>query len=223
MATVAPPARDDISGTAPNPSNAVARSAFGVLHDYLLNLLGSAGTPAAARTALGSTAVGDAVFVAANADAARTTIDTYSKAETDTKLDNPAFSAYVNANQTITSSTYTKVNFDTEEFDIGSCYDTTLKRWTPNKAGYYWVSVTVNNVSTVGGSIAICSIYKNGNSIKQGGDVRGTFAGSFTAVALIYMNGTTDYLEGFAYLTATTPIITSGAGGSYFSGHFVRI
>ena len=52
MPTVLPPVRDDISGTAPNPSNAVARTAFGVLHDYLLNLLGSAGTAAAARTAL---------------------------------------------------------------------------------------------------------------------------------------------------------------------------
>jgi hypothetical protein len=52
MATVTPPIRNDISGTAPNPSNAVARTAFGVLHDYLMNLLGSAGTPAAARTAL---------------------------------------------------------------------------------------------------------------------------------------------------------------------------
>lgn len=52
MATVLPPVRDDISGTAPNPSNAVARTAFGVLHDYLLNLLGAAGTPVAARTAL---------------------------------------------------------------------------------------------------------------------------------------------------------------------------
>lgn len=221
MATVAPPARDDISGTAPNPSNAVARSAFGVLHDYLLNLLGSAGTPAAARTALGSTAVGDAVFVAANADAARTTIDTYSKAETDTKLDNPAFSAYVNANQTITSSTYTKVNFDTEEFDIGSCYDTALKRWTPNKAGYYWVSATINNINAVSSSIFLCSIFRNGTSVKQGGDMRGTFSGSVTASTLIYMNGTTDYLEGFAYMTATTPIIT-GSAGSYFSAHFVR-
>jgi microcystin-dependent protein len=52
MATVIPPIRDDISGTAPNPSNAVARAGFGALHDYLMNLLGSAGTPAAARTAL---------------------------------------------------------------------------------------------------------------------------------------------------------------------------
>lgn len=52
MATVLPPAKNDISGTAPNPSNAVARMAFGKLHDYLMNLLGSAGSPEAARAAL---------------------------------------------------------------------------------------------------------------------------------------------------------------------------
>ena len=76
MATVAPPARTDIAGT---PSNAVAKTAFGVLHDYLLNLLGSAGSPAAARTALGSTATGDALFTTATAATARTTLDVYSK------------------------------------------------------------------------------------------------------------------------------------------------
>ena len=61
MATVTPPIRNDISGTAPNPSNAIARTAFGVLHDYLMNLLGSAGTPAAARTALGAAADGSSI------------------------------------------------------------------------------------------------------------------------------------------------------------------
>lgn len=80
MATVAPPARTDIAGT---PSNAVAKTAFGVLHDYLLNLLGSAGSPAAARTALGSTATGDALFTTATAATARTTLDVYSTTEVD--------------------------------------------------------------------------------------------------------------------------------------------
>jgi hypothetical protein len=225
MATVAPPARTDIAGT---PSNAVAKTAFGVLHDYLLNLLGSAGSPAAARTALGSTATGDALFITSTATAARTTLDVYSKAEvytkseTDTKLDNPAFSAYVAANQTITSSTYTKVNFDTEEFDLGSCYDTTLKRWTPNKAGYYQVSMTVNDSNSVSPTVFVVSIYKNGTSLKQGGDIRGALSGSITSSALIYMNGTTDYLEGYAYITATTPTILLGSNISYFSAFFVR-
>ncbi len=202
MATVAPPARTDIAGT---PSNAVAKTAFGVLHDYLLNLLGSAGSPAAARTTLD-------VYSKA---------EVYTKSETDTKLDNPAFSAYVAANQTITSSTHTKVNFDTEEFDLGSCYDTTLKRWTPNKAGYYQVSMTVNDLYSVSPTVFVVSIYKNGTSLKQGGDIRGALSGSITSSALIYMNGTTDYLEGYAYITATTPTI-SGSNISYFSAFFVR-
>ena len=175
MATVAPPARTDIAGT---PSNAVAKTAFGVLHDYLLNLLGSAGSPAAARTALGSTATGDALFTTATAATARTTLDVYSKAETDTKLDNPAFSAYVAADQTITSSTYTKVNFDTEEFDIGSCYDTTNKRWTPNKAGYYNVGGFINNFASTGLTLSILAIYKNGTALKQIADTRGSVTGA---------------------------------------------
>lgn len=181
------------------------------------------GTPAAARTALGSTTVGDALFTTSTAATARTTLDVYSKAETDTKLDNPAFSAYVAANQTISSSTYTKVNFDTEEFDLGSCYDTTNKRWTPNKAGYYFVSANVNNAASNTPTIFICGIYKNGTIYKQTGDIRNGVTGSITATALIYMNGTTDYVEAFGYMTATVPLITGGAAlNSSFLGYFVR-
>ena len=62
----------------------------------------------------------------------------------------------------------------------------------------------------------------NGSSFKQGGDNRGTAGLSITSSALIYMNGTTDYLEGFAYMTAATPIISLGINISYFSAHFVR-
>lgn len=53
MPTVLPPTKNDISGTAPNPSNAVARAAFGKLHDWAINLFGSTGTPEGARAALG--------------------------------------------------------------------------------------------------------------------------------------------------------------------------
>lgn len=52
MTTVAPPARADISGTAPNPSNAVARAGFGALYDFVTNLLGTVGSPETARAAL---------------------------------------------------------------------------------------------------------------------------------------------------------------------------
>lgn len=181
----------------------------------------TAANAADARTALGSTATGDALFTTASASAARTTLDVYSKAETDTKLDNPAFSAYVAADQTITSSTYTKVNFDTEEFDLGSCYDTTLKRWTPNKPGYYYVGGFFNNVNSTGLSISVANVYKNGASFKQVGDTRGSLTGATGGGCFIYLNGT-DYIEFYSYITATTAVILGGATTSVFYGYFVR-
>jgi len=39
--------------------------------------------------------------------------------------DAPAFSAYLSANQSITTSTYTKLQIDTVDFDTSSDYDNT--------------------------------------------------------------------------------------------------
>ena len=42
----------------------------------------------------------------------------------------PAFSARIGSNQSLSDNTDTKVNFDTEDFDTDSAYDTTNKRFT---------------------------------------------------------------------------------------------
>lgn len=69
MAT--PPTRAQISGT---PSRATANTGFGKLWDYVTGLLGSTGNAPEARTALGATSTGGALFTAASAAAARTTL-----------------------------------------------------------------------------------------------------------------------------------------------------
>lgn len=69
MAT--PPTRAEISGT---PSRATANTGFGKLWDYVTGLLGSTGNADDARTALGATATGSALFTTASAAAARTTL-----------------------------------------------------------------------------------------------------------------------------------------------------
>lgn len=48
----APPARTEISDTYPNPSNAVARTGFGKLWDYVTGLLGATGNATEAQAAL---------------------------------------------------------------------------------------------------------------------------------------------------------------------------
>lgn len=62
MATVPPPLRTAISDAYPNPSNATMRTGMGAFWDYVTNLLGTAGTPAAARTALGAFSHGQCVL-----------------------------------------------------------------------------------------------------------------------------------------------------------------
>jgi hypothetical protein len=118
----------------------------------------------------------------------------------------PAFSAWLSSNQTVSNSTFTKLQANTEEFDTASCYDnSTNYRFTPNVAGYYQVNGNINITSTNNTDV-LCVIYKNGSSLKWGNYATRTsvnFDQSSVASALIYCNGTTDYLELFGYVSGT--------------------
>lgn len=60
----------------------------------------------------------------------------------------PAFAAYMSVNQSYTSNVWTKMAFDAEHFDTDSCYDTSVYRFTPTKAGIY--QLTANGTSSPG-------------------------------------------------------------------------
>lgn len=67
----APPSRTSLFNAI---SKATANTKFGELYDYIVALLGASGNAADARTALGATTLGDALFTAVNAAAARKTV-----------------------------------------------------------------------------------------------------------------------------------------------------
>jgi hypothetical protein len=136
----------------------------------------------------------------------------------------PAFSAYSNSAQTINGATFTKIQFNTELFDTNSNYDnSTNYRFTPTVAGYYQVNTSVNFGTAR--SLYILSIYKNG-SRGTGGET--VFAGSLSANTslncqnVVYMNGTTDYLEIYAYTDSGNNAINTGTNNTYFSAAMVR-
>jgi hypothetical protein len=141
-------------------------------------------------------------------------------------MDGPAFSAYrFGAYQSFTQNTFTKVSIQQELFDTNNCYDSTTNyRFTPNVAGYYQVlgAVAVQNGSTY--SRAIASIYKNGSEYTRS-DVNQSSI-TFIAVqvsSLIYMNGTTDYLELYGYSNASAPNFDYGPPiACFFSASMVR-
>jgi hypothetical protein len=140
----------------------------------------------------------------------------------------PAFSAYMGANQnSITAVTQTKVAFNTITFDTASCFNTSTYRFTPTVAGYYQISANVQLQSTTATDSISLSVYKNGAIYKSSGSAKPA-GNSFpvpTLSVLVYCNGSTDYLEIYAYLDVITSGNLYSNGDSFrsqFSGVLVR-
>lgn len=116
-------------------------------------------------------------------------------------LAGPAFSAYGSALQSVATATYTKIAFNTKEFDTNTNYDAvTNYRFTPTVAGYYQVNAIASFAAGVG--VGYVAIYKNGSAFKTVGDtLNATSTVSFPNSALINFNGSTDYIEVFVYQT----------------------
>ena len=133
----------------------------------------------------------------------------------------PAFIASMSANQSVNSVTQTKLQFDTESKDTDGCYDpTTNYRFTPTTEGYYHISAGVTG--PLGGGIMNMSLFKNGSLyVAQGGRAITTATFGLSLSAVIYMNGSTDYLEVYGYQNngVTQPFYSAG---SLFSGCYLR-
>ena len=118
----------------------------------------------------------------------------------------PAFSAYSSANQFPSNSTWTKVIFGTEVFDTNSCFSSST--FTPNVAGYYQVSASISMAADTGMTAGFILFYKNGASTLAniGSHVTGLSTVGYyvmSASGLVYMNGSTDYLEVYGAILGT--------------------
>lgn len=140
----------------------------------------------------------------------------------------PAFAAYRSgSNQSgASSATYTKIQANTEAFDTDNCYDSSTNyRFTPNKAGIYQISI-VTYFASASNSINQLNIIKNGisNVGSQGGFISTspTAYGGYAYTVLVSMNGTTDYVEGWAYLSTAGGGMIGPTDGLYFSGAWLR-
>lgn len=133
----------------------------------------------------------------------------------------PAFSAYMSATQNISNSVYTKAQFNTEDFDTNSNYDTSNYRFTPTVAGYYQVNTSVYGTGSLITQVNI-AIYKNGSLSKGAVSFIATGTGCGVSTSLvIYCNGTTDYLESYILIAGTSPIIQNGQL-TYFNGCLIK-
>ena len=101
--------------------------------------------------------------------------------------------------QTLTTATFTKVQFNTETIDTGGYYDNaTNYRYTPLVAGYYLVFASLL-WDTSSANQRIVNIYKNGAAVNGATFYANTNYAYISTIFLVQMNGSTDYLEVYGY------------------------
>ena len=136
----------------------------------------------------------------------------------------PAFSAYPTTSVTIPNTTWTKLVLAGEEFDTANAFDNaTNYRFQPTIAGYYQVNGAVGFGFNSGWSV--CAIRKNGSAIKFGSNpaIANANGASPIVSALVYLNGTTDYIELWVYQAqGTTQGVISGVDTTYFQACLSR-
>lgn len=137
----------------------------------------------------------------------------------------PAFRAYRNGTQTITSTTFTKVQLNAENFDTNNAFDSTTNyRFQPAQAGYYQINGAVNSAASSAATRLLSFVYKNGAVYAQGGDFNSIPAsgGTSNVSTIVYLNGSTDYVELWTFIIAATAAVGGGDVYTYMDGAFVR-
>jgi hypothetical protein len=129
----------------------------------------------------------------------------------------PAFSSTMGSSQTVANATSVKLAFDTKVFDTANCYDTSNYRYTPNVAGYYYITMFIAFAGSGGTKTGIIMpyLYVNGTTTYQ---LNRSYASSdypsSTGNLILYLNGSTDYIE--AYVNQSTGGSAPIQGGLQF-------
>ena len=115
----------------------------------------------------------------------------------------------------MTNNSHEVIPYNNEEFDSDNCFNTSTHRFTPNVAGYYYVSASVTPQHQNSDSLvkAILTMFKNSTEIAScdddpGDSNNGDRMLTQTASAIVQMNGSSDYLE--------CKVFSSVIGGSTF-------
>jgi hypothetical protein len=110
------------------------------------------------------------------------------------------------SSQTISDDTWTLIEFGTEVFDTASCYDTGTYKFTPNVAGKYLITVQTSMAyGSVDNWCTGAGIWKNGTQVQSGiyWFAKPTSSSNgrpyATCTAVLDMNGSTDYVQGYCY------------------------
>ena len=124
-----------------------------------------------------------------------------------------AFRGELSANQSVSNSVWTKVNLDEASIDTDSAF--TDGKFQPSVAGYYQINGSVGSQNPPLATQTIGAVYKNGVETVLSNHVNsdtGSLRCSINDV--IYLNGSTDYLELYGRVQASSDGVIQGLSGS---------
>jgi len=192
--------------------------------DYMSSVVISGDTSGAITLSAPAVAGTNTITLPANAGTIVTTassaVVTQAMLGTNVAGNGPAFSAYSSSATTVPDNVFTKVLYATENWDTNNNFANS--RFTPTVAGYYQINANTRYGSITSSNNAF-RIFKNGSAYVNGatcGLVNGYIYMMVTA--LVSMNGTTDYVEIYAYQTSGVSQNTDIDVQEQFSGCLVR-
>ena len=156
-----------------------------------------------------------------------------------TPVSGPAFTARLSAaaGYSASDNTWTKVPFDTKDYDTNTCMNVTSSTVTlngisvpsysfaPNVAGYYAITSNIGFYGcTVGTGRMVQQFQKNGSFLPVIGHYMAIYTSSqsLPGSALIYMNGTSDYISLYANQSNGAARNFDFSAYNWMSGYLVR-
>jgi hypothetical protein len=141
----------------------------------------------------------------------------------------PAFSAYQSNAQNFSSAVAAKLSLNSELFDTNNNFDSTTNyRFTPTVAGYYQFNYGfgITSFTNTGSGEVMSMLYKNGSLYVYGTNENGGSVSHYylsTGSCLVYLNGTTDYIELYGYQeTGSTRGTVANQNWNYLNGFLAR-
>lgn len=141
---------------------------------------------------------------------------------------NPIFSVVRSGTFSIASNIDTRVPYNSVDFDTNSGWNNSSYQYKPTVAGYYQFSwcVTINSLTAGGTQEFFASLFKNGITYAWGNDLMPSTVhySSTTGSCILYLNGSTDYVEIFVYQNSGAAVLMNPTNNfpMRFTGYMLR-
>jgi len=125
----------------------------------------------------------------------------------------PAFLVRLTGNQSISNNTDTILAFNREALDTDNAYDSTNYRFVPQVQGYYKIGVRITSQGIGNGQSL--NILKNGSTTVTEYQVNAAASTTNSQIneALVFMNGSSDYVDARVYQS-------SGSSKDYYGADY---